>query len=229
MTYPKTLKCVTVAIVMLMALAINGRAQDSSPDHSCSANIAAGPVWPHGKDGSNFNMGWNLQAGGGFAVSHSREPNHGYRWYVNVNYLYAKLEATKAALATAIALDPTQLTSETSAPGSFSAVKVDPTLRRRLRIRWFRLVPSQYWLQRRQPGQPSSRVRFFAGQAGVQLGRFRPGGRLQFWVYVRWRADGVCRVAPLPRSCREQFDDPAAGFLWRALVTNRSQEISYAK
>lgn len=135
MAYSKILQCVTAAIVMLAALAISGRAQDSSPDHSCTVNIAAGPVWPHGKDGNNFNLGWNLQAGGGFAVSRSSAPDHGYRWFINVNYMYAKLDATRSALAAAITLDPAQLSMATSAHGSFSAVTFDPTLRYRFNRR----------------------------------------------------------------------------------------------
>jgi len=104
------------------------QAQDALQDHSCTVGAAGGFVSPFGKDGNNFNLGWTLQAGGGFAVIRPPEPHHGVALYITANYMYAKLGATSAALTAAKTADPT-LASATSAHGSFSAVTVDPTVR----------------------------------------------------------------------------------------------------
>jgi hypothetical protein len=98
-------------------------------DHSCTVSIGGGGVWPSGKDGNNFNSGWNLQAGGGFAVTKAVKPRHGAQLFITANYMYSRLDATTAALAAAISDNPVQLAKATAAHGSFSAVTVDPTAR----------------------------------------------------------------------------------------------------
>ena len=118
---------------MLLFLAILGLGQNTSQekarDHSCSAHIAGEFVKPSGEDGSNFNTGWGLQAGGGFAVSQNIETGRGVQWFVTANYMYAKLNATAGALAFAKTQDPAQLANATSAHGSFSVLTIDPVVR----------------------------------------------------------------------------------------------------
>jgi hypothetical protein len=103
--------------------------QKSGQDHTCTVNAGGGAVWPSGKDGDNFNLGWDLQAGGGFAVTHPVRPGHGAQLFITANYMYSRLNATSAALAAAITANPAQLAKATSAHGSFSAVTLDPTVR----------------------------------------------------------------------------------------------------
>lgn len=131
MSNAKVLRCIVSATVLLMAgvcLSQTG-AQDKFPDHSCTVNAGGGVAWPFGDDGKNFNGGWGLQVGGGFAVTHPVEPRHGAQLFLDANFMYARLNATAQALAAAIALDPSQLGTAKSARGSFYAVTVDPTVR----------------------------------------------------------------------------------------------------
>ncbi len=123
---PRTLGAVAA---LLLPLAIDCNGQDPAQDHSCTANLAVGFAVPFGKDGHNFDTGWGLQAGGGFAVLRPAEPGHGVDLFITVNYMYEKLHATGAALAQAKAANPTRLASAVSAHGTFSAVTLDPTVR----------------------------------------------------------------------------------------------------
>jgi hypothetical protein len=113
---------------MLFAGATDCCAQAERQDHSCTVDAAGSFTFPKGPDGKNFDNGWGLMAGGGFAVTRAPE-KHGTRYYITANYVYEQLKATKLALAAAIMANPTQLMNATSAHGSFSAVTIDPTVR----------------------------------------------------------------------------------------------------
>jgi hypothetical protein len=115
-------------------LAVDSWAQEPSQDHSCTVNVASTATIPSGKDGTNFETGWGIQAGGGFALVSSTRADRGNDFYLTANFMYDKLRATNAALAQAQKADP-KLASATAAHGNFSAVTLDPTLRHHLSIR----------------------------------------------------------------------------------------------
>jgi hypothetical protein len=114
---------IAAAGMSLFLLAINCYAQDQPQDHSCTVNAAGEFVNPFGKDGNNFNSGWGIQAGGGFAVLSPAEPGRGRSLYITANYIYERLNATSMALSAA------NVTSANSAHVGFSAVTLDPTVR----------------------------------------------------------------------------------------------------
>jgi hypothetical protein len=127
-----------VAAAMASLFALDCCAQDTEDtpqDHSCTVNVAGGPVIPSGKDGNNFNTGWNIQAGGGFAVVRSKRPERGTDVFITTNFMYDKLPATSEALKQAKSANMMELANATSAHGSFSAVTLDPTVRRHLNLR----------------------------------------------------------------------------------------------
>jgi hypothetical protein len=121
--------CAVAALVGLLLLtAIEVHAEDQRQDHSCTVDAAFSFAFPKGEDGHNFENGWGLQAGGGFAVSRLRE-RRGPSYYITGNYMYEHLKATTAALAAAKTSNPMQLANATAAHGAFSAVTFDPTVR----------------------------------------------------------------------------------------------------
>jgi hypothetical protein len=129
MAYEKQLRCTVVAATaLLFLLAIDCFGQEKHQDHSCTVDAAGSFAFPKGQDGHNFENGWGLQAGGGFAVSRTPE-RRGISYYITANYMYEQLKATAAALDAAKAANPTQLATATSAHGAFSAVTIDPTVR----------------------------------------------------------------------------------------------------
>jgi hypothetical protein len=130
MAYEKTSRRSVVAVAaLLLLLAIDCRAQEPSQDHSCTVDAAGAFAFPAGKDGHNFDTGWGLQAGGGFAVSRNAGSGRGNSYYITGNFMYNKFKATAAALELAKTANPTQLANATSAHGAFSAVTLDPVVR----------------------------------------------------------------------------------------------------
>lgn len=128
MKYQKSLRAVAAFAVSFL-LSSAGWAEERVQDHSCTVNVAGEAAVPFGKDGSNFDSGWGIQAGGGFAVTRPVEPRRGAQLYITGNFMYARLDAAGAALAAAKAADPAQLASATSAHGSFYTATLDPTVR----------------------------------------------------------------------------------------------------
>ena len=132
MTKREILRCSVLWVTLLMLMAFNCQAQDAPvdepPDHSCTVNAGGGAVWSFGKDGDQFNRGWTINAGGGFAVSDAPKDGKGLRGFITANYMYARLNATSEALAT-IRQAELPLKFATSAHGSFSAVTLDPMVR----------------------------------------------------------------------------------------------------
>ena len=120
-----------IAGVLLMAT-LNGRAQEERQQHTCTFNVAGEFAFPEGQDGKNFHNGWGIQAGGGFALRRLAEPGRGNDYFVTANFMYDKFKATDTALNAALKANPTQLSGATSAHGNFSAVTLDPTVRRSL-------------------------------------------------------------------------------------------------
>jgi hypothetical protein len=139
MTFHSRLSCLVVGSMLLSHAAVaqaDRESQDKPPDHSCTVSVAGEPrVWPVGSEGDNFNSGWGLQAGGGFAISHPVEPKSGVQWFLTANYMYTRLGANSKAFAAAQQSEP-GLASATSAHGTFSAVTFDPTARYRLTSHW---------------------------------------------------------------------------------------------
>jgi hypothetical protein len=139
MAYDKSSSCAVFAVatlVLLLAVGCLGQDSPQNPpeervqDHSCTVGAAATFAIPAGEDRNNFDKaGWGLQAGGGFAVARSAEPDHGNSWYVTANFMYEKFKANAAALGKASAENYPQLAKVTSAHGSFPAVTIDPTFR----------------------------------------------------------------------------------------------------
>jgi hypothetical protein len=128
----KILRCTLLWTTLLMLLAFACQAQDAPedkpPDHSCTVNAGGGTVWSLGKDGDQFNRGWTINAGGGFAVTGAPKSDKGFRGLITANYMYARLNATSKALAI-VGQAELPLKFVTSAHGSFSAVTLDPTVR----------------------------------------------------------------------------------------------------
>jgi hypothetical protein len=116
-----------VVAALLSLFGTECRAQEQRQDHSCTADAAGAFAFPKGDDGHNFNTGWGLQAGGGFAVWRSQRPT-GFRVYITANFMYEKFAATAAALRVAKMNNPA-LANATSAHGGFPAVTLDPTVR----------------------------------------------------------------------------------------------------
>jgi len=129
MPYKNISRHTVIAGAILLLAAIDGSAQDAPQDHTCTVSVSGEAAFPFGKDGNNFDPGWGLQAGGGFAVTPFVEPRHGVVLYITGNFMYDRLDATSSALAQAKTANPMQLASATSAHGSFSAVTLDPTVR----------------------------------------------------------------------------------------------------
>jgi hypothetical protein len=137
MAYQKLSSCALVAVAaLLLFFGIDGSAQESSDnqqpphDHSCTVDAAGAFALPKGKDEQNFDkLGWGLQAGGGFAVTRSDEPDRGNSWYITGNFMYEKFKANAAALLAAEKANHTQLANATAAHGGFTTVTLDPTFR----------------------------------------------------------------------------------------------------
>ncbi len=146
MAYDKSPSCAVFEVATLVLLLTVGcLGQDSAQnlpedrvqDHSCTVAAAATFALPAGEDRNNFDKaGWGLQAGGGFAVARSTEPDHGNSWYVTANFMYEKFKANAKALGLASSENYPQLQNVTSAHGSFPAVTIDPTFRHAFNRRW---------------------------------------------------------------------------------------------
>jgi hypothetical protein len=135
------LRAAVVVAPLILCIGIDCLAQEPVQDHSCTVDAAGIFAIPAGKDRDNFNHGgWGIQAGGGFAVTHSAEPNHGHAWYITANYLFNKFRVRESALVATIAKEP-QFADAKSAHGDFSAVTLDPTFRLTLNRH-----SSFYWL-----------------------------------------------------------------------------------
>lgn len=134
MDYKRIVGYIVTVIATLMLLVVNCLAQDGSEekvqDHTCTVSFGGQAAVPFGKEGDNFKTGWSLQAGGGFAISHPEEPGRGVQWLVTANYMYARLDATSGALSKITAGASAPFPGAISAHGSFSAVTIDPTMRK---------------------------------------------------------------------------------------------------
>ena len=141
MAYDKSSGCAVFAVAtvtLLLAIGCLGQTpsqtqpEERHQDHSCTVDAAATLATfalPAGEDRNNFDKaGWGLQAGGGFAVSRSAEPDRGNSWYVTANFMYEKFKANAKALGKASS-ENSVLANVTSAHGSFPAVTIDPTFR----------------------------------------------------------------------------------------------------
>jgi hypothetical protein len=129
MAYPNRSCFVLTALATLLLTSTGSYGQDGRQDHSCTLDVAGATVSPQGQDGHNFDRGWGIQAGGGFLWPGMLAPKRGLSFYLTGNYMYAQLSATAKALAAAQLANPMQLSSATSAHGSFSAATFDPTVR----------------------------------------------------------------------------------------------------
>jgi hypothetical protein len=121
-------RAVVAIAILLSFIAIGCFAQEPTQDHSCTVDVAGAFAVPAGKDGHNFDTGWGLQAGGGFAVSRPAY-SRGFSYYLTANFMYERFRATDAALALAKASNPILLAKATSAHAGFSAVTIDPAVR----------------------------------------------------------------------------------------------------
>jgi hypothetical protein len=117
---------VKAAAAFLLLMTARSYGQDVRQDHSCTVDAAGSWVIPKGQDGRNFERGWGLRGGGGFAAFWHVPNSRGPSFFFTLNYMYAHLQARPSALKVANA---TQSTPAASANGSFSAVTFDPTFR----------------------------------------------------------------------------------------------------
>jgi hypothetical protein len=129
MTYQKVSRyAVTVFAALFFLPGIHCSGQEGSRDHTCTVDASGSFAVAKGQDGHNFESGWGIRTGGGFAFTPIPK-RRGFSGYLTANYMYEQLGATTGALNNAKMLNPTQLATATSARGSFSAVTIDPTVR----------------------------------------------------------------------------------------------------
>jgi len=171
MAYEKPPRCAIVTVVgLLFLLAIDCRAQEQRQDHTCTVGVAGAFALPKGEDGGNFNSGWGLQAGGGFAVLRTAE-RRGSSVYITGNFMYEKFGATAAALEVAKNLNPTQLANATSAHGAFTTVTLDPTVRYALNRRFSVYGSGGFGWLRRAVGFNGANPATLLQSSGVTLDR----------------------------------------------------------
>jgi len=129
MIYRKVSRSVVRVFATLLCLAgVHCPGQEGRQDHTCTVDGSGSFAVAKGQDGHNFESGWGVRTGGGFAFTPIPR-RQGFSGYLTANYMYEQLGATTAALNNAKMLNPTQLSTATSARGSFSAVTIDPIVR----------------------------------------------------------------------------------------------------
>lgn len=109
---------------MLLAAPFGAAAQE--PPDSLPITIGVGGMMTPAIDNS-FKGGWDLLAGGGFAVSH-RSHHRRWRLFFTGNFMYEHLGVTNAALGLAKMAD-TALQNATGARARFYSATFDPTFR----------------------------------------------------------------------------------------------------
>jgi len=189
------------AIGLLLLSASPAAAQETPQDHSFTVDAAAIYLSPSGSDGNDSHNGWGFAAGAGARLTRQSDPVRTPVLYLDGDFLYSRLEVASAALDAARSAN-SSLAEAASAPGAFSALTFDPTVRFPVGLRSTFYLPGGYgWLHRglsfnganpqtfMQPGGPSmgklsSNSGVFDAGGGVNFGLSKRGG-LMLYAEVR--------------------------------------------
>jgi len=124
----------TLAAATLALFPATSDAQTDSPCHDpyrwCTLYAGGGWTGAEGKDGGSFKSGWNFAAGAGLDVTRRPSPQRKWSLFIDVNFLFDRMNVSQTALQQAVALNPTNvgLLQASSAQGTFLNTSLDPTL-----------------------------------------------------------------------------------------------------
>ena len=188
--------CRASLLFAVLAIPLSAWGQTAEGFHCFTLSGGAGYSAIAGKDGSNLNGEWEVQAGAGFAVVNETKTRH-WSFFLNFDYLFDHASVKSNALAQARNLNPTNiaLLNATGGTTRFLVVAFDPTVRRRVSkggsevylfggFGWFHRqvdltgVANQGSLL--QPGSPSLFLR------NSSSGSLDAGGGINFKVKKGW-------------------------------------------